>query len=407
MAYRIVVIGGGFAGVWSALSAARHLDELNVRDAVRVTLVSADPWLTIRPRLYERALDEVRVPLDLLLAPVGVERIEAFVVNIDAATRTVTVRAGDHLGVEAYDRLVLAAGSNVQRPPLPGLEHAFSVDTYREALRLAEHLRTPLAGAPAVVIGAGFTGLEVATELAGRLRALGGRHGAFSPGGHVTLVDSASGVGPDIGPGPRPIIEQALRDLDIDVRLGSAVVEIEPSGVTLASGERLRASTTVWTAGLRANPLAKALGPGTDPLGRLPVDEALRVAGMDDVFAAGDVARAMADVGHPTLMSCQHAIPMGKFAGHNAAAELVGGPVLPYRQRDYVTCLDLGPAGALFTRGWDRTVIHTGTAGKRVKAQINRYDIYPPLSGDRRELLRAARPEEVFLDGLVAIGAAA
>lgn len=173
---------------------------------------------------------------------------------------------------------------------------------------------------------------------------------------------------------------------------------------TLSSGEPLPPVTTVWAGGLRANPVAQHLGVTTDELGRLPVDAHLRVARTRDVFAAGDVARAFADVDQPALMSCQHAIPLGKFAGHNAAADLLGGDMLPYRQLDYVTCLDLGAAGALFTRGWDRAVLFTGAIGKRLKEQINQRDIYPPLTGKRENLLGAARPEVVSMDGLIAYG---
>lgn len=168
MAHRVVVVGGGFAGVWSALSAARHLDELGIdSERVRVSLVSADPWLTIRPRLHERRLDGLRVPLDRLLSPAGVERVEGFVTEIDLAGPTVTVRIGDHLLTQPYDRLVLAAGSHVQRPPLPGLHHASTVDTYGEAVQLERAFTrcppesctrgssTPSSSAPASPLGGG------------------------------------------------------------------------------------------------------------------------------------------------------------------------------------------------------------------------------------------------------------
>ena len=112
----------------------------------------------------------------------------------------------------------------------------------------------------------------------------------------------------------------------------------------------------------------------------------------------------MADRDRPAPMSCRHAIPMGKVAGHNAAADVLGAPMLPYEQTDYVTCLDLGGAGAVFTRGWDRHVLYTGDTAKRLKEQINRRDIAPPLSGRRRDLLAAARPEAPILDGLVELG---
>ena len=406
---RIVVVGGGFAGIWAALGAVRRLEEerLSPRD-VSVSLVSADPYLTIRPRLYEPDLSGLRVPLDRLLVPVGAERIEARVTAVDAIRKLLTATGVGGTTMEIpYDRLVLASGSHVVRPPLPGLaDHALAVDTYADAQRLQKHLLSLGARADdasrysAVVIGAGFTGLEVATELVGRLTAVAGSGGNVT----VTLVDGATNVGPDLGPGPRPAILEALARLGVELRLGHAAVEISPAGVTLASGERLAAATTVWTAGLRASPLAAQLGVGTDHLGRVSVDRELRVAELGGVFAAGDVARAIADVDRPAPMSCQHAIPMGKFAGHNAAADIVGAPLLPYEQTDYVTCLDLGAVGAVFTRGWDRHVLFSGPTAKRLKEQINRRDISPPLSGRRRDLLTAARPEAPSLDGLVELG---
>ena len=401
----IVVVGGGFAGVWSALAAARRLDEEGAgRAGGAVTLVSADPYLTIRPRLYEADARKLRIPLDRLLLPVGVRRIEARVTAVDPLRRELDVEQEGRPKRMRYDRLVLAPGSQVVRPPVPGLAgHAFDVDSYRGAQRLEEHLRSlSRHGGPsrlsAVVIGAGFTGLEVATELVGRLTALA----TSGERVQLTLVESAPEVGPDLGPGPRPVILAALRDLGIGLRLGQPAVAIDAAGVTLASGEHVPAATTVWTAGLRASSLAAEVGTGTDPLGRVPVDRHLWAA--PGLFAAGDVARAMADVAHPAPMSCQHAIPMGKFAGHNAAADLLGGSLLAYEQTDYVTCLDLGAAGAVFTRGWERHVVYTGATGKRLKEQINRRDIVPPLTGRRRDLLDAARPESPSMDGLVALG---
>lgn len=396
----IVVVGGGFAGVWSALSAARVLDERKRSDAVEITLVSADRYLTIRPRLYERSLDGLRVPLDSLLVPAGVRRVEGRVVDIDTAAGTVTAAAAGATVRVPFDRLVLAAGSQVQRPPVPGLaEHAFTVDAFGDAQRFGAHLRSTAARGHAVVVGAGFTGIEVATELAGRMSAF-----AKPEDVRVTLIGGSGHLGGDVGPAARSVIDEALRSLNIEVRLGVPAVEIGRHHVTLADGQQVPASTTVWTGGLRASPLTGRFGVVPDELARLPVDGTLRVEGTDDVFAAGDVARALADTGHPALMSCQHAIPMGKFAGHNAASDLLGGPLLGYHQPDYVTCLDLGPAGALFTRGWDHAVLFAGATGKRLKQQINRRDIYPPLSGARRDLLRAARPEVISMDGLVAFG---
>ncbi len=103
------------------------------------------------------------------------------------------------------------------------------------------------------------------------------------------------------------------------------------------------------------------------------------------VFATGDAARAACDdIGNYALMSCQHATRMGAFAGNNAAAELLGVPTRQYHQKAYVTCLDLGEAGALFTRGWDRKVEMVGAVAKKTKQEINTVWIYPPKAETRR-----------------------
>lgn len=118
----------------------------------------------------------------------------------------------------------------------------------------------------------------------------------------------------------------------------------------------------------------------------------MRVQGVANVFAAGDVARAMMDDRHASVMSCQHSRPMGRFAGHNVVCDLFGLPMLPLHVAWYVTVLDLGPWGALYTEGWDRHVATTGEAAKKTKQVINCHRIYPPLARNRREILAAAAP---------------
>ncbi|MEP2426108.1 MAG: hypothetical protein ABJH99_08835, partial [Tateyamaria sp.] len=112
--------------------------------------------------------------------------------------------------------------------------------------------------------------------------------------------------------------------------------------------------------------------------GRVEVDAMLRVPARPSIFAAGDVARAKADPEHDTLMSCQHAMPMGVAAGRNAVLACSGLALRPYEQPFYATCLDLGDAGAVFTQGWDRQVEKVGPAGAEMKADINTKWIYPP-----------------------------
>jgi NADH dehydrogenase len=135
---RIVVLGAGFAGLWSAIGAARKLDELGIgRERVEVTLVDRSTYHSIRVRNYEAELDGTRVLLDDILRAIGVRRVEAEVSDIDLAHRRV-ILSGDAEPL-AYDRLVLALGSRLVRPPLPGLDaYAFDVDTYDGARRLTQ-----------------------------------------------------------------------------------------------------------------------------------------------------------------------------------------------------------------------------------------------------------------------------
>ena len=123
-----------------------------------------------------------------------------------------------------------------------------------------------------------------------------------------------------------------------------------------------------------------------------PVDDYLRVVDVPGVFAAGDVAAAWMDDEHLSVMSCQHGRPMGRFAGYNVIGDLLGEPMLPLRIPWYATVLDLGPAGAVYTEGWDRQVIASGAEAKATKRTINCRRIYPPLNGSRDAILAAAAP---------------
>jgi NADH dehydrogenase len=398
-AKQVLVLGGGFAGLWAAVGAARKLDELGLGpDSLEVTLVNRDAFHNIRVRNYEADLTPVRVPLDDVLQPVGVRRVEGEVAGIDAAAQVVTVRGADGEQTLPYDRLVFALGSQLVRPNLPGLaESAFDVDTYHGAARLDAHMQT-LPRRPespgqftVVVVGAGLTGIEAATEMPQRLRAILTRERLALPS-RVILADHHPWVGSDMGESARPVIEEALTALGVETRLGIEVISVSPAGVALRSGEEIPAATVVWCAGMRAHPLTQAFPVERDRFGRLPVDEFLRLKGVANVFAAGDVACAMVDDRHPSVMSCQHGRPMGRFAGHNVVCDLLGLPMLPLHIPWYVTVLDLGPWGAVYTEGWDRHVVRKGESAKKTKQMINCHRIYPPLTRDRREILAAAAP---------------
>lgn len=387
----VLVIGGGFAGVWSAAAAARTLKRNGTSD-LSVTLVSAGDQLVIRPRLYEAEPEKMQVPLDRILGPIGVNRLKLMVTGIDVDARKVTaVDTAGRARTLGFQRLILASGSRLRRPSLAaGTELVHDVDTMQGAMRLQSHLgRLPEGPGrfSAVVVGAGFTGLEVATELVGRLGAIARAVDGSTP--RVTLIERADVVGPDIGPGPRPHIVAALNELGIDVRLGRTVTAVTPSQVNLDDETTVAASTVVWTGGLQASPLTADVPGRRDRSGRLMVDDELRVPEAPAVFAAGDTAAAQLEPGQMVLQSCQHATQLGKHAGHNAANDLLGLPLAKFSAIPYVTCLDLGAAGAVFSTGFERTVELSGEKGKERKRLINQQWIYPPFD-DPTAILRAA-----------------
>ncbi|MBW7971372.1 NAD(P)/FAD-dependent oxidoreductase [Bradyrhizobium sp. BR 10289] len=391
---RIVVLGAGFAGLWAAIGAARKRAEIGADRDIEIHVVDRNPYHNIRVRNYEVDLSEVALPLPQLLDPIGVTHGIGEVEAIDPLRREISLVTSGGEETLAYDRLVLALGSEVLRPDILGLsEHAFDVDTYAAALRLEDHLASLGRSAPSpgrstvVVVGAGFTGIEVAAEMPRKLARAG-----ITGSRRIILVDPNAAVGASIGAQARPAIETALASLDVEMRLGVRVVSIEAAGIHLSSGEFIPTQTVIWCAGMRASRLAENFPGARDRLGRLLVDPFMRVADVGGVFAAGDVASSVIDGLHPTVMSCQFARPMGRFAGHNVVADLAGLPMLPLRIDWYVTVLDLGGWGALYTEGWDREVRSTGAAAKATKETINRRRIYPPRDGSKDDLFAAAAP---------------
>ncbi|WP_338691785.1 NAD(P)/FAD-dependent oxidoreductase [Bradyrhizobium sp. 26S5] len=397
---RLVIIGAGFAGMYAALSAARLRDIKGVSpEELEIALVAPEPTLVVRPRLYEPKPETLTAPLLDVFNAIDVVYVQGSAEAVDTKARTVQiVTAKDARKTLPYDRLVVATGSRLFRPNVPGLvEHGFSVDNLQDAIALDRHLHG-LAKQPAsvardtvVVAGGGFTGIEAATEMPARLKEILGNDARP----RVIIVERNAAIAPDMGEEPRPIIEEAMRKLGVEGRFGAGVAEVSKSGVTLSSGEHIEAATVVWAAGIRAAPLTAQIPAERDNSGRLLVDRDLRVPAVVGVFATGDAARAACDDdGNYALMSCQHATRMGAFAGNNAAAELLGVPTKPYHQKAYVTCLDLGEAGALFTRGWERKVEMVGDVAKKTKREINTVWIYPPRA-ERAAALASADPEHV------------
>lgn len=392
---RILIVGAGFAGMYAALSSARVRHAQGVSpDMLEITVVAPAPHLVVRPRLYERAPETMVAPLAHLFAAVDVRYEQGRVEGIDAPGNTVSIlRADGQRHSLRYDRLVLAAGSQAAKPEVAGLAtYGFSVDQMEDAIALDTHLKSlgsrPLSAArdTVVVAGGGFTGIEVATEMPSRLREVLGQQANV----RVVIVDRNAAIAAAMGPESRPLVEKALRETGVEMKLGVSVMQLDQSGVVLSDGQIIEAWTVVWTGGMRANPLTAQLAAERDTSGRLMVDRTLRVPQAPRIFATGDMANTLTDdLGHRALMSCQHAIRLGSHAGFNAAADVLGVPLTPYQQNTYVTCLDLGPSNALFTRGWESKVELRGEEAKAMKREINTRWIYPPPA-NREDAFEAA-----------------
>ncbi|WP_049571746.1 NAD(P)/FAD-dependent oxidoreductase [Nonomuraea sp. SBT364] len=323
MTERIVVLGGGYAGLGAAKRAARRLRGTGAR----VTLVNASDRFVERVRLHQLAAGQrlIGLPLPRLLDGTGVELVVARATGIDLGARIVRLDAAPHeLG---YDVLIYALGSGADLDAVPGAaEHAFTVATAGEAARL----RSRLAEARSVaVVGGGLTGIETATEIK-----------AARPRLEVRLI-SAGRIGDGLSERARRHLHRACDRLGVTVREHAPVAEVGPDGLLLGDGCRVPADTVVWAAGFRVPGLAAASGLATDEGGRMLVDAALRSLSHPGVLGIGDAAAAGTASGR-SRMSCQTGLPMGLHAGDAAARLLTGRTPRPARIRYVWQNISLG-----------------------------------------------------------------
>ncbi|MDR9752683.1 NAD(P)/FAD-dependent oxidoreductase [Pseudomonas sp. SZMC_28357] len=395
MKQHILVIGAGFGGMWTAISAMRLFDIHGHTDA-EVTVLAPQAELRVRPRFYEPDAHTLAAPLGELFDAVGVKFLKgaANEINVQAKQVGYTDASGAQQ-VISYDKLVLATGSRLATSGTPGVkEFAFDVDQIENAMRLENHLKG-LASQPesksrntVIVAGGGFTGIETATEMPKRLRAIFGENAKVN----VIVVDRGDKIGGSMGEAIAEKIVEASQQLGVTWQLKASVSSVDAKGVTLDNGQRIDASTVIWTTGVQASSLTEQIPAERDRQGRLHVDSSMKVIGQDDIFATGDVAYAASDdIGNYALMTCQHAISLGRHAGNNVAAQILGVEPRPYSQPKYVTCLDLGGWGAVYTEGWDRQVKLVKEEGKNLKTQINTVWIYPPAA-DRTAAFAAGDP---------------
>lgn len=400
MSKRIIIAGSGFAGLWAALAAQRAIYLASQEQNIEVVMVSPSPNVDIRPRLYEAVLENMNPDISDLLSVVGVKFLAGWVNKIDVDQQTIEVSTTDgSKQTLSYDRFILATGSTTFMPPISGLtEYGFSVSTLEDAEKLDQHLKN-LAHKPAnaarntvVVAGGGLTGLETVTEMPERLRSILGETDV-----RVVLVDSSTEIGAAMGDQAATVIREALTELGVEGKAGLRVIALDASGITLSNGERIETETVIWTAGMRANPLTSQVTGEKDNLGRILGDAYLHAPEAKNIFVTGDTVKVPTDdLGNFNVMSCQHAMSLGRVAGYNAAAELVDFPLHPYSQPKYVTCVDLGPWGALYSEGWNRQVQFVRDEAKKIKQEINTVWIYPPAA-DREAVFAIANPDFVIV----------
>ncbi|MFG2875675.1 NAD(P)/FAD-dependent oxidoreductase [Streptomyces sp. NPDC048337] len=323
MKHRIVVLGAGYAGCYTAGTLARRLSPADTQ----ITVVNAEPDFVQRLRLHQLAAgQEIEAPkLADVFAGTGVRLRVARVTAVDPERQVVAVADADGGGELGYDTLVYALGSHGDDRGVPGVaEHAFDVAARRSALRLRERLDglgVRGEGGSVLVVGDGLTGIETATEIA-----------ESRPGLSVALVARGE-LGTRLSAGARGHLRQACDRLGITVLEHACVETVEATRVLCADGTVLASDATVWTAGFAVDPLAAAGGLEVTE-GRIVVDRTMRSVSHPNVYAVGDSAYAIGDNGRPLPMSCASA----GYTGMQAAAAIVGrltGRKIPNTKLDY------------------------------------------------------------------------
>ena len=355
---RVVVVGGGFAGFHAARALSRR-----VGGAVDIVLVNATDYFLYLPLLPEVAagvLEPRRVAVPLAASLPGCDVVLGSVDEVDLAGRRVGwVDPEGGRGGVGYDRLLLAVGSVNKLLPIPGVgEHAHGFRSLAEAMYLRDHITRQIELAAAtddpaeraarctfVVVGAGYTGTEVAAQGVLFTDGLVAAHPRLRDQPvRWMLLDTARRVLPELDPRLSRTADRVLRERGVEVRMGQSVQEAGHDGVTLTgSGESVATRSLIWCVGVRADPLVEHVGLETDG-GRVVVDEFLRVTGHPGVFACGDVA-AVPDVTRPgraTAMTAQHAERQGRLVGRNIAASLGTGTSRRYKHHDLGFVVELG-----------------------------------------------------------------
>lgn len=347
---KIIILGGGFAGVRAALDLARsRLPE------TKIVLLSNTPHFEYHAALYRvvtgRSPLEVCVPLAEIFRDLPVEILQDRVNKVDLAGKLLTSESGSRY---TYDYLVLAVGSETSYFGISGLpEFSFGLKSISEALRLRNHLHQvfescargesedKVCGSHVVIVGGGATGVELAGELAAYSRVLARRHNLDPYLITIDLIEAAPRLLPALSLSVSARVKQRLHDLGVNVFLNRTLVREEVGSIELKD-MIIQAKTIIWTAGVKNNRLLAGIAGLTfDKKGRVVVDGHLRPAGYSDVFVVGDSASV------PDAGLAWSAVRMGTHAARVLSANL-SGRALPsiYQAATPTSSIPVGPGWA-------------------------------------------------------------
>jgi NADH:ubiquinone reductase (H+-translocating) len=307
MQHRIVVLGAGYAGAFSAGCLARKLHS----DDFEITVVNAEPDFVERLRLHQLAAghDLRHRPLTEVFAGTGIRLRLARVTNIDAEHRTVTVADGEGIDRLEYDTLLYALGSTAADHGVAGVdEHAFHVAGRPSALRLRARLDELGEDGKVLVVGVNLNAIEAATEIA-----------ESRPGLRVSLATSGE-LGGWLGTKARRHLLRAFDRFGITVHEHTTVERVEQTEAIAADGTAFASDVTVWAAGFAAHPIAAASCLEVETNGQITVDRQMRSVSHPDIYVAGDSAFVIGENGQPLPMSCASA----GYTGMQATAAIIG-----------------------------------------------------------------------------------
>jgi NADH dehydrogenase len=358
----VVVVGAGFAGHTAAKGLLRRL-----KGRARITVIDQNDhflYLPLLPEVAVGTLEPRRIAVPLVQSLRGAEIVVGEVRHVDVEARAVTWTDQEGgTGQVSYDRLVLAVGSVNKLLPVPGVtEYAHGFRGLPEALYLRDHMTRQIELAATasdpeekasrctfVVVGAGYTGTEVAAQGASFTAELAKDHPSLRDTPvRWMLLDIAERVLPELDQRLSRTADAVLRERGVDVRMGQSVAEALPKCVRLTdTDEEVPTHTLIWCVGVRPDPLVEDLGL-TAERGRLVVGTDLAVAGHPEIVACGDAA-AVPDVTRPgsaTAMTAQHATRQGALAARNVAASLGHGTPRAYKHSDLGFVVELGGVDA-------------------------------------------------------------